>query len=152
MKWTLITQMTALCQLKIWAGKYVGNMTTIHKCGCSFVALRIKKASGIFRELITTTRRSQSGILGPVFWVQKRLLARNKRKSYCCGFSSRVPSSEQCAVWSHQTLSSVAAAAEAHLSVCPPVPAAVFLCSRLVSVCLVASLPYHLLPSAADRE
>jgi len=43
-------------------------------CTESFVALRIKKALGIFRELITTSR-SQSGFLGPGFRLQNIMQA-----------------------------------------------------------------------------
>ena len=64
--------MTALLQLKIWAGRSVENMITDVYAKFRCAALRIKKALGIFRELITTTRsRSQSGFLGPAFRVQK---------------------------------------------------------------------------------
>ena len=58
--------------LKIWDGRSVGNvsMNVYAKFHCT--PLSIKKALGIFRELIPRTRsRSQSSVLGPAFRVQK---------------------------------------------------------------------------------
>jgi len=64
--------MIALRQLKIWDGRSVGNMNTNVCAKFRCAPLRIKKALGIFRELIPrASSRSQSDFLGPAFRVQK---------------------------------------------------------------------------------
>jgi len=57
--------MTALHQLKIWDGRSVGNMSTNVYAKCCWALLRIKKALGIFRELITTTTTTTTRV---TFW------------------------------------------------------------------------------------
>jgi len=61
----LITEMIALRQLKIWDSRSVGNVST-NVCAKFLCApLCIKKAVGIFRELITMTRTTKVAFFDP---------------------------------------------------------------------------------------
>jgi len=57
--------MIALCQLKIWDGRSVGNMSTNVYAKFCWAPLRIKKALGIFRELTPTTTTTATRV---AFW------------------------------------------------------------------------------------
>jgi len=77
MKQTLITEMIPLRQLKIGDGRCVGDMSTNVYAKFHCTPLRIKKALGIFRELIPTTRRKQ------LEWL----------------FGTRLPGPKKCKKW-----------------------------------------------------